>query len=83
MSQKVITPAIADCAKCKVSAKPEEDWDFHNTWRIVCLNYKHSTKYCGTVHRATCRWNNAQECLISANAMPTVDLDELEALPND
>ena len=78
MSQKVITPATACCAKCGAPAKPEEDWDFRGTWRIICLNYSHSTKYCKTLHRATCRWNNAQARFAASHAIPLPQAGEGE-----
>jgi hypothetical protein len=60
MKQRIITPAISNCAKCGAEARLEEDWDFRDTWRGVCTNGHSVGRYCGTRHRATCRWNNAQ-----------------------
>ena len=62
MKQNVITPALLSCAKCGAQPKLEEDWDFRDMWQVVCLTpgCGRRTKECGTRHRATCRWNNAQ-----------------------
>lgn len=69
MKQKVHTPAIANCARCNAKGKVL-DWDFRDMWRVYCDNGHTSTKECGTVHRAICRWNNAQARFITAHAIP-------------
>ena len=74
MKQKVHTPAIANCARCKIPGRLQEDWDFRDTWKIICFNCNHSTKYCRTGHRAICRWNNAQARIAD-------ELDRLQPLP--
>ncbi len=58
MKQKVITPEISTCfcgAKSKV-----QTWDTYGEYiyQVVCENRHTLTKYCGTRHRAICRWNN-------------------------
>ena len=77
MKQKVTTPEIANCAKCNIPARLMEDWDFRDTWQVICLNYTHSTKFCNTGHRAICRWNNAQS-KIATELMPESLLRGLE-----
>lgn len=57
MKQKVITPPIEDCF-CGAKAKPIEDWDFRNQYRIICDNNHTLTKDCKSIHRAICLWNN-------------------------
>ena len=71
MKQKVITPEIANCARCGAKAVVL-DWDFRNKWRVYCDNTHTSTKQCGTAHRAICRWNNAQARFAAATAAPEV-----------
>ena len=69
MKQRVITPPIADCAICGAKAMCI-DWDFRFAYKVICDNNHVATRECGTVHRAICRWNNAQARLVSAQALP-------------
>jgi hypothetical protein len=72
VKQKVHTPAIACCARCNTPGRLEEDWGFRDTWKIICFNCNRSTKYCGTRHRAVCRWNNAQSRIAAELEAPNV-----------
>jgi len=59
MAQTFTTPPIVPCVKCGAQAKCI-DWDYRNSWRVMCDNNHTSTKECATPHRAICRWNNKQ-----------------------
>jgi len=56
--QKITTPEISKCY-CGASAKVQT-WDIYgeNIYQVVCENRHTVTKYCGTKHKAICRWNN-------------------------
>lgn len=58
MKQKVITPQINNCY-CGSLAKIQT-WDIYGEYifQVVCENRHTLTRYCGTKHRAICRWNN-------------------------
>jgi len=56
--QPIITPEISQCycgAKAKILT-----WDVYGEYeyQVKCENKHTLTKYCGTKHRAICRWNN-------------------------
>jgi len=58
MKQKIITPELKECfcgAKSKI-----QTWDIYGAYiyQVVCENRHTLTRYCGTRHRAICRWNN-------------------------
>lgn len=58
MAQQIKTPEIIDCY-CGSKAKIQT-WDIYGeyTFQVVCENKHTLTKYCGSRHRAICRWNN-------------------------
>jgi len=60
MAQKIKTPPIEPCAICGASAK-SIDWYFRSRYRVICDNNHTATGEFNTVHRAICRWNNAQK----------------------
>lgn len=65
--QVATTPAIAKCARCGANATCI-DWNYRDLWCVMCDKNHTSTRECGTIHRAICRWNNAQ-ARIHADAM--------------
>ena len=62
MKQKVITPQIKKCF-CGSETKFETDeYGQELVLRVCCIeNNHHFTKYCGTRHKAVCKWNNRVE----------------------
>jgi len=63
MKQKIITPPIKNCF-CGKSAKIQT-WEFGSyydlCYQVVCEDGHAMSKYCGTPHRAICKWNNRVE----------------------
>lgn len=66
MPQKIHTPDIKVCAICGAKAIII-DWDYDCNYRVYCDNNHTATKNCGSVHRAICKWNNAQAKITSSN----------------
>lgn len=67
MVQKFTTPNIR---KCYCGAEAEVlTWTFSYDYeyQVKCQNGHVLTKYCGTRHRAICRWNNRVELIEITN----------------
>lgn len=56
-SQKIITPPISKCY-CGEEAKIQTWESYDIIYQVVCNNRHTLTKYCGSAHRAICRWNH-------------------------
>ena len=59
MKQKVITPQMKKCF-CGSEVKMTS-WEYGQEWvvRVECIDNNHSlTRYCGSTHKAICKWNN-------------------------
>ena len=61
MKQPIKTPELKSCL-CGTKPTIEEDWDFRDTYKVICHNCNKSlSKYCSSHHRAICLWNNRIE----------------------
>ncbi len=65
MKQKVKTPEIIVC-RCGHTPKVRESYDSYDPMRAYGVSYEvhcanctnTGPQYCGSIHRAICKWNN-------------------------
>lgn len=66
MKQKPTTPQIKNCICGSVARVYSDDGDYSQRggygfmFMVMCESCRKSTKYCGSRHRAICKWNNKQ-----------------------
>ena len=69
MKQIPKPPSIINCYcgdKAEVFECDDLSIGYYNTWQVMCDRNHTMSKYCGSMHRAICLWNNRVATKITA-----------------